>query len=281
MLEWFAGLSEWERYALMLAVFTIMAVASRGWVGAKPTLGGAKSAAVNIIYLKVTGIVAGLFWVGVVAVQSGYNVLGLPALSREFWDAQPFWLTAVCVLLAYDFVVYWAHRWMHKGVLWPMHAVHHSDRHMHFLTWSRGHPVEQCFTAACLVLATTWMGLGVTDIVGIALIRAFSQYYVHSNIDWNHGPLKYVIVSPRLHRWHHADVPEAYDKNFASIFAFYDVLFGTYYNPRPSSDVPTGVPELPSHDIVKLFTHPFTEWARMARGKFASRRADPFLEPAE
>ena len=57
--------------------------------------------------------------------------------------------------------------------------------------------------------------------------------YVHMDLDWTHGPLRYVIASPRLHRRHHADVPEAYGKNLANVFPFYDVMFGTDYVPGP------------------------------------------------
>ena len=260
----------WGMYALMLVVFTAMAVVTRGWSGAKITRGGVTSAAVNLLFLKISGLVAGAFGFIYLLTAQIYGQLDLPGLSRSFWDEQPFWLTAFVVLFVYDFSIYWVHRWLHHGWAWPMHAVHHSDRHMHFLSWSRGHPMEQAFIAAFLVVSMSWMGLGITDIAGVALIRALSQYYVHSNIDWDHGFLKYVFVSPQMHRWHHVDHPDAYDKNFSSIFSIFDVVFGTYYNPGSAVDMPTGVAEIPPHNLVRLFTHPFLAWADMLKARFGN-----------
>ena len=58
---------------------------------------------------------------------------------------------------------------------------------------------------------------------------------VHANLNWTFGPLRYVLVSPVFHRWHHTRAVR--DKNFASTFAIWDVMFGTSYMPagvRPS-----------------------------------------------
>jgi sterol desaturase/sphingolipid hydroxylase (fatty acid hydroxylase superfamily) len=55
---------------------------------------------------------------------------------------------------------------------------------------------------------------------------------VHANVDWDWGPLRAVIVSPRFHRWHHTDETQARDKNFAGLLPIWDVLFGPYYMPK-------------------------------------------------
>lgn len=52
---------------------------------------------------------------------------------------------------------------------------------------------------------------------------------VHANLNWTFGPLRGVFVSPVFHRWHHA--MDVRDKNFASTFAIWDVMFGTYHMP--------------------------------------------------
>ena len=40
-----------------------------------------------------------------------------------------------------------------------------------------------------------------------------------------------MIASPTFHRWHHTCEQEGLDKNFAGLFAFLDLLFGTFYMP--------------------------------------------------
>jgi sterol desaturase/sphingolipid hydroxylase (fatty acid hydroxylase superfamily) len=52
---------------------------------------------------------------------------------------------------------------------------------------------------------------------------------VHANLNWTFGPLRYVVVSPVFHRWHHARA--VCDKNFASTFSLWDLMFGTYHMP--------------------------------------------------
>jgi len=58
------------------------------------------------------------------------------------------------------------------------------------------------------------------------------NYYVHTNVKIVYpGFLKYVFVSPFMHRWHHAREAQACDKNFGVIFAWNDWLFGTAIHP--------------------------------------------------
>ncbi|MEM8699027.1 MAG: hypothetical protein AAGF44_07620, partial [Pseudomonadota bacterium] len=43
---------------------------------------------------------------------------------------------------------------------------------------------------------------------------------------------------PVMHRWHHVREVEGSGANFATIFAFYDWIFGTHYMPsRPVPDL--------------------------------------------
>ena len=58
---------------------------------------------------------------------------------------------------------------------------------------------------------------------------------MHANVAWDFGPLRYVIASPRFHRWHHADDAQGRDHNFAGLLPLWDFLFGTLYLPRERS----------------------------------------------
>jgi sterol desaturase/sphingolipid hydroxylase (fatty acid hydroxylase superfamily) len=149
--------------------------------------------------------------------------------------------------------------------------VHHSDPELHFLSWSRGHFTEQFVIAACLVLTTSWMGFSIQEIAGLVLIQGLHQYYVHARLDWDHGPFRDVLVSPQMHRWHHAVAPEAHDKNFASIFPVFDRMFGTYYNPGSAIDTPTGIPDAPANDFITQALYPFRTWAAMLKARSQAR----------
>jgi len=282
MLEFIDNLNEWQFYAFITAVFLGLGVFSKGAASVKWSKGKAISGVVNFAFLKLTFFYSGLFFFALPLLKSWYGAQGFPQISREFWESVPLPLAALALLLVYDFGVYWSHRLLHTSVLWPAHAVHHSDTDMNFLTWSRGHPTEQIIIASILFLSSTWLGLEVEEVAGLALLRALHQYYVHANLDWDHGPFHYLLVSPRFHRWHHVDKIEAYDKNFASIFPFYDKMFGTYYNPHSAFDMPTGIGEhTPGHNLVALTAWPFMEWGRMIAAKLSSDEKAPEAAASE
>jgi lathosterol oxidase len=55
--------------------------------------------------------------------------------------------------------------------------------------------------------------------------------FIHANVRWEFGPLKWLLVTPQFHHWHHAAEEAAVDKNFAVHSPIWDMVFGTYYLP--------------------------------------------------
>lgn len=253
--------------AVLLLVFTALAYLSRGRDALHWPKSLRQSALTNFLISQFTSLNGVLYLALIVPLTVAYASLGLPVLQAGAWDSVPLVIKALAALVVYDFSLYWVHRLLHTSWLWPSHAVHHSDPELHFLSWSRGHFTEQFVIAACLVFTSSWMGFTIGEIAGLALIKALHQYYVHSKLDWDHGIFRDVLVSPQMHRWHHAAVPEAYDKNFASIFPVFDRLFGTYYNPGSAIDVPTGIEDAPDNDFVTQTLYPFRKWAGMLKAR--------------
>jgi len=70
-------------------------------------------------------------------------------------------------------------------------------------------------------------------------------------------PLRYVIASPTFHRWHHSNEPEAIDKNFAGLFAFIDLAFGTFYMPDQKQPTRFGITETMPNGIIVQLRWPF------------------------
>lgn len=202
-------------------------------------------------------------WIASEWIRQGYAALGVPAVPAAFWAGVPIWLLAPFAVLAHDFVDYWNHRILHLKWLWPIHAVHHSDPDVNGLTAYRVHMLEGLVMWGSYTLLLTWLGLP-ADAIGFgAVLLALHNIYVHIDVDWGHGPFRLLLASPRFHRWHHADVVEAYGKNLANVFPFYDWLFGTYRVPG-ACDAPLGARGVPKNDVVQLTLFPLTEWARMA-----------------
>jgi sterol desaturase/sphingolipid hydroxylase (fatty acid hydroxylase superfamily) len=144
----------------------------------------------------------------------------------------PLWLQAFLILFIGDFFGYWMHRFFHGRRLWAFHAVHHSSVDLDWLSAVRVHPVNDLvmkIVGALPLVAAGFSPLAVAAIVPVLTIYAIA---VHANVDWDFGPLRAIVVSPRFHRWHHTNEAHARDKNFAGLFPVFDILFGTYHMPK-------------------------------------------------
>ena len=142
------------------------------------------------------------------------------------------WLQTVEILIIADFADYWTHRTFHTSRLWRFHAVHHSAEEMTWLAAGRMHPVNDAVTRVGQVVPIALMGFSAQGIVLAVPYLVFYVIVLHANLRWDFGPLRYVLVSPAYHRWHHTSDAEGLDKNFAGIFPAWDLLFGTCHFPR-------------------------------------------------
>jgi sterol desaturase/sphingolipid hydroxylase (fatty acid hydroxylase superfamily) len=201
-----------------------------------------------------------------------YGQFNIPSVSPEFWAGWPLWALCILAVLLHDLVEYWAHRFMHMKWLWPIHAIHHSDPDVNGFTTFRVHILEVVFTVALLALFQPWLGLPKEASALTGTIIVLLNAYVHFDVDWGHGPLRYVIASPRFHRWHHADTPAYYGKNLANVFPFYDLMFGTYLVPGPCRE-PMGAIGVPENNFIKLMAYPFTETYKMIRLELSAKKA--------
>lgn len=177
---------------------------------------------------------------------------GFGPLSR-----QPVALQAIEVFLLADLIAYWVHRRFHRGRWWPFHAVHHSSEELDWLSSARVHPVNTLainfLQAAPLVL----VGFNPFATLSTAPVFTFYAIMLHARVNWTYGPLGRVIASPAFHRWHHSKDPEAIDRNFAGLFAFYDVLWGTFYLPRDRKPENFGITDAMPPGILGQLRMPF------------------------
>jgi sterol desaturase/sphingolipid hydroxylase (fatty acid hydroxylase superfamily) len=149
---------------------------------------------------------------------------GVQAWVREL----PFWAALLALVLVADLVQYWTHRAYHEiPLLWRLHAVHHSVKSMDWLAGSRQHIFEIIITRTLVLAPIFVLGFSKEVIDAYIVIVGFQAVFNHANVSVRLGPLRYVIVTPNFHHWHHAQDDEAIDKNYAAHFAFLDHLFGT------------------------------------------------------
>lgn len=140
----------------------------------------------------------------------------------------PFVLELLLILLVADLIQYWTHRAYHEvPLLWRFHAVHHSAKSMDWIAGSRMHLLELVFTRVAILGPIYVLGFSKGAIDAYIIIVGFQAVFNHANVSLRWGPLKYVVVTPDFHHWHHSSDREALDRNYSAHFAFIDYLFGT------------------------------------------------------
>ena len=143
----------------------------------------------------------------------------------------PFWGQVPIYVVASDFMLYWVHRTFHGRTLWRYHAIHHSAKDVDWTTASRFHPVNLWFGTFLVTAIMFFIGISPTAILFVVPFDTVTAFFVHANLNWTLGPLRYVIATPVFHRWHHTSPSEGGNANFAPLFSAWDVLFGTFYMP--------------------------------------------------
>ncbi len=195
----------------------------------------------------------------------------VPQTFRDTVAGSPLWLQLICLPIAADLGFYVAHRLFHTVPwLWQFHAVHHSVEEMDWLAASRIHFVDLALTKTVSLLPVSMLGFGVEALSIHGLIYLGQTYVEHANVRLTLGPLRWLIAGPEFHHWHHANVREAYDKNFAGQLPFLDVLFGTAYMPRGRMPEVYGINDRVPHTYLAQLLYPFIRIGRMIVGRFAT-----------
>ncbi len=143
--------------------------------------------------------------------RSGFAAL---QLTVKDW---PFLLQLLLALLLADLFQYTVHRAFHANrFLWRFHAIHHSIRAVDWLAGSRLHLVDVLATRAFSYIPLYFCGFSIQVFYGYVVIISFQAVAAHANIRIRFGWLRYVLVTPQYHHWHHTEDPALYDKNFAA-----------------------------------------------------------------
>ena len=180
----------------------------------------------------------------VLAVFIGVSSLAwLPGLAiRPLVMAMPGWLHFITALLAFDLLSYWTHRLAHTVPLfWRFHAVHHSTRHLDWISGFRNHPIDGVFIApAFALLLAAGFSLKVTG--ALAVLQFFVGLGAHLNVRFRLRPLWPLVMTPEFHHWHHERSPVAHLTNYSTFLPVWDILFGTYRMPRDERPQHYGIP---------------------------------------
>lgn len=182
--------------------------------------------------------------------------------------AWPVWIQVVTAFVVADLTLYWIHRAFHRlPFLWPLHAVHHSATRLDWLAAVRVHPLNSLIGTTVLGVVLIACGFPLAVLAGVVPLLGLLALLGHANVSWEFGPvLRYVFASPRFHRWHHTQVEEGGDRNFAAFIPLWDRLFGTWYLPGGRVPERFGIVGDPvPHHFIGQLAYPFVAWATSLR----------------
>lgn len=141
-------------------------------------------------------------------------------------------LEALLCIVILDLMIYIQHVVLHMiPLFWRFHVVHHSDLDLDVSSGLRFHPLEiltSMFYKIGLVFALGPSPMAV--LVFEAILNGMAQFS-HSNITLPERLdrlLRYVIVTPDMHRIHHSVEKNETNSNFGFNLSIWDRVLGTY-----------------------------------------------------
>jgi sterol desaturase/sphingolipid hydroxylase (fatty acid hydroxylase superfamily) len=200
-------------------------------------------------------------------------------ITLPSWPIAQGWASFLAAFLLFDLVRYLGHRLKHAvPFLWRIHALHHSDPDVDVTTTVRLHPIEYLLNSGVFWLMVILLGIPATMGLTYAVTAFAIEAVQHGNIrlpEWLERLLQPVLVTTDMHRIHHSVAFAQGSCNYATIFSFWDRLFGTYTRlTRAQHDhIVFGVPELPRRDCLKPSAMLLTPWRVARAARTATRKA--------
>ena len=222
------------RLGTFAGVLVVMALAE----AAAPRRALAQSRAgrwvVNLALVAISaGVIRIVAPIGLTGVALAVQAFGwglLPALGLASTPA------AVIAFLALDLLIYLQHRVFHAVPLfWRLHQVHHTDQDMDATTGVRFHPLEMLASFGLKALAVAALGAPAVAVLAFEVWLNATSLFNHAN--WRmpllvDAVLRWVVVTPDMHRVHHSVRRAEQDSNFGFNLPWWDRLFRTY-QPAP------------------------------------------------
>ncbi|XP_057371745.1 alkylglycerol monooxygenase-like [Daphnia carinata] len=168
-----------------------------------------------------------------VYIYENYRLYELP------WDSLWTWLACA---VGMDLGYYWAHRATHEvNLFWSQHQVHHSSEEYNLTTALR-QGVWQGFTTMFYYLPMAFF-IPPSQFFVHSQFNLLFQFWIHTEVIDNLGPLEWVLNTPSHHRVHHGSTRYCVDKNYAGVLIIWDRMFGTFEAERRDEPLVYGLIE--------------------------------------
>lgn len=144
----------------------------------------------------------------------------------------PYALAVVVAVIVLDFVIYLQHVLFHAvPVLWRLHRMHHADLEFDLTTGARFHPIEIALSMVIKLAVIAALGPPAVAVLIFEVLLNATAMFNHSNVRFPERIdrlLRWVVVTPDMHRVHHSIVVRETNSNFGFNLPWWDCLFGTY-----------------------------------------------------
>jgi sterol desaturase/sphingolipid hydroxylase (fatty acid hydroxylase superfamily) len=146
--------------------------------------------------------------------------------------ALPAWVTIPLAFLALDLAIYLQHVMFHAVPgLWRLHRMHHADQDIDVTTGVRFHPIEILLSLGIKLGVVAALGTPAIAVLLFEVLLNATSMFNHSNVAmplWLDRALRWIVVTPDMHRVHHSIVVRETNSNFGFNLPWWDRLFGTY-----------------------------------------------------
>jgi len=192
------------------------------------------------------------WWLRVVVINlMQFSIVMLGMITWDTWfqvhqfyifTGFPDFLLGFIAYLCVTFVFYWWHRVRHDSyTLWVLfHQLHHSASRLETITSFYKHPLEIVVNSFLMgSIGYLFLGLNVEAVAWMILYSSIGEYIYHMNIKTPHW-LGYFFQRPEMHKIHHKE--GVHYNNFSDL-PLWDMLFGTYENPKVQKEDACGFSE--------------------------------------
>ncbi len=144
----------------------------------------------------------------------------------------PVWVAVVLSVVVLDLVIYLQHVLFHAvPLLWRLHRMHHADLHFDATTGLRFHTLEILLSFVLKFAVVAALGAPALAVLIFEVLLSSASIFNHANISlpvWLDRYLRWLVVTPDMHRVHHSIHPNETNSNFGFNLPWWDRLFGTY-----------------------------------------------------
>lgn len=209
---------------------------------------------------RVLPLVKG-WWSRVIVInlmQFGIVILGMATWDVWFKTHQPYvidgypdFMLGFVAYLVITFVFYWWHRVRHDSyMLWILfHQLHHSASRLETITSFYKHPLEIILNSLLMgSISYLLLGLNVEAVAWTILYSSLGEYVYHMNMRTPHW-LGYIFQRPEMHKIHHKE--GVHYNNFSDL-PLWDMLFGTYENPKEREEDACGFCDTKEREFIKI-----------------------------